>query len=64
MFEFRHAAYNLTTGEIINAERANHLKRMVACAEKFNREYYHEPGKWRWCHDFGKKWYSGNYPRQ
>lgn len=56
MFEHRHAAYNVKTGELITCNHGNHLKRAVALDERFNREVYNQPGEWRWCHDFGRKW--------
>lgn len=56
MFEYRHTAYNLATGEIVNANHGNYLKREVARTERINRELYNVHGQWRWCHDFGKKW--------
>lgn len=62
MFEYRHSAVNLTTGEIINAERGNYLKREVARAERLNRELYNTKGQWRWSHDFGKKWDTNGIP--
>jgi hypothetical protein len=62
MFEYRHMAINLITGEMMNAERGNHLKREVAQAERFNREVYNTKGQWRWCHDFGKKWETEGFP--
>ena len=62
MFEYRHAAYNVNTGEIMNAERGNHLKRCVAIEERYNREVYGEKGQWRWCHDYGRKWDKKGLP--
>lgn len=62
MFEYRHSAINLVTGEIINANQGNYLKREVARAERFNREVYNTKGQWRWCHDFGKKWETDGFP--
>lgn len=58
MFEYRHAAYNLLTGEIINCPCGNQLKRAVAC-----RVAYDGFGQWRFCHDFGRKWLTGGLPR-
>ena len=63
MFEYRHTAYNITTGEFINSPHGNHLKREVARTEKFNREYYGVHSQWRWSHDFGKKWDTNGLPQ-
>lgn len=62
MLEFRHVAYNLITGEIMNANRGNHLKREVARTQRLNREFYHIGGQWRFCHDYGKKWEKEGLP--
>lgn len=63
MFEYRHVAYNVVTGEVMNAERGNYLKRCVALEERTNRELYGIKGQWRWCHDFGKKWEKEGLPQ-
>lgn len=62
MMEYRHTAYNLTTGEILNANSGSHLTRCVAINERFNREYFGTKGEWRWCHDFGRKWEKEGLP--
>lgn len=53
-FEYRHLAYNLRTGEIINCTHGNQLKRAVTY-----RAADETKGPWRFCHDFGKKWEKG-----
>lgn len=45
-----HAAYNLTTGEIIACERANYLKKCVAYTQKINRESLGVKDRWIWAH--------------
>lgn len=45
-----HAAYNLTTGEILTCEHANCLKKCVAIVQKTNREYFGINGRWIWAH--------------
>lgn len=62
MLEYRHVAYNLSTGEIMNCNRGNYLKREVARTERINREIYKVHGQWRWCHDFGKRWDKEGLP--
>ena len=62
MLEYRHVAYNLSTGEIMNCNRGNYLKREVARTERVNRELYSVRGQWRWCHDFGKRWDKQGLP--
>lgn len=62
MLEYRHVAYNLSTGEIMNCNRGNYLKREVARTERVNRELYGISGQWRWCHDFGKRWDKEGLP--
>ena len=56
MFEYRHLAYNIQTGAIINCNHGNYLKKQVAYTAKIDREFYKTSSTWRWCHDFGKKW--------
>ncbi len=56
MFEYRHAAYNVYTGQIINCAHGNQLKRAVALTKAFDKEHYHTGGQWRFCHDYGRKW--------
>ena len=62
MFEFRHVAMNIDTGEVINCERGSYLKKQVAHTVKFDRKHYGSSGRWRWCHDFGRKWMQNGYP--
>ena len=62
MMDYRHTAYNIKTGELMNAANGNYLKREVARAERFNREVYGVKGQWRWSHDFGHKWESEGLP--
>ena len=62
MFKYRHAAYNLSTGEIVYCANWCHLVRKVARAEKANRKLYAIRGHWRWCHDFGKRWDKEGLP--
>ena len=63
MMEYRHNAYNIYTGEIINCEKPNYLKRQVAYTGKVNKNYFNtNKGGWRWSHDFGKKWEREGFP--
>lgn len=63
MMNYRHCAYNIHTGEIINCEKSNGLKRQVAYTGKVNKYYYGaNKGGWRWSHDFGKKWEREGFP--
>ena len=65
MMNYRHSAYNIYTGEIINCEKPNHLKRQVAYTGKFNKDHYNiNKGGWRWSHDFGKKWEREGVPTE
>ena len=64
MFEYRHLAYNLTTGQIINCQKGNYLKKMVAYTKKVDKEIYDLPGQWRFCHDYGRKWENNGYPER
>ena len=45
-----HAAYNLTTGEILECERANYLKKRVAFIQKTDRKLFGTTGRWVWAH--------------
>lgn len=63
MMNYRHSAYNIYAGEIINCEKSNGLKRQVAYTGKVNKYYYGaNKGGWRWSHDFGKKWEREGLP--
>lgn len=64
MMNYRHMAYNLTTGEIINCARGNQLKRAVALTKAFDKKYYNLPGQWRFCHDYGRKWEAAGWPER
>ena len=64
MMDYRHSAYNLTTGEIINSNSGNYLKREVARADRFDKEVYGIKGQWRWSHDFGKNWLANGLPER
>ena len=62
--EYRHLAYNISTGEIINCVGGQQLKRAVAYTRKVDKELYGTSGQWRFCHDFGKKWLANGFPKQ
>lgn len=64
MMEYRHSAYNLTTGEILNAPSGNLLKRDVAWSNRYDREVYGIKGQWRWSHDYGKSWLTNGLPER
>jgi hypothetical protein len=64
MFEYRHAAYNVTTGQIINCTCGNQLKRAVADNNRVDRELYGTSGQWRFSHDFGRKWAADGLPKR
>lgn len=61
--EYRHCAYNIRTGEIINAPGGHTLKRAVALTKESDKAYYGTAGQWRFCHDFGKKWNNLGLPQ-
>ena len=46
----KHIAMNIITGEIMETRSGNHLKRCVAIAERYNRKYWGEKGKWIFAH--------------
>lgn len=50
----KHAAYDLTTGEVLSANRANHLKRCVARTDRWNTAHGYPIGKWVFIH--GANW--------
>ena len=49
-----HAAYNITTGEVLTSNHANHLNRNVASNERWNRAHGYEAGRWVFAH--GADW--------
>ena len=49
-----HAAYNITTGEVLTSKHANHLKRLVAYRTWANLEFGEGYSKWVFAH--GKNW--------
>ena len=46
----KHIAMNITTGEVMETNSGNHLKRCVAIAEHYNRKYWNAKGKWIFAH--------------
>ena len=60
--DYRHSAYNLATGQIINCLYGNQLKKAVALTQRVDRELYGIEGQWRFSHDFGKKWETNGLP--
>ena len=46
----RHVAYNLRTGEVIMTNNGNHLKRVVARNEAWDRRNGYGCGKWVFSH--------------
>lgn len=60
---YRHCAYNIKTGEIINAPTSNGLKRAVATTNRIDRKFFPgQPNTWRFSHDFGKRWEANGLP--
>ena len=49
-----HAAYNITTGEVLTSQHANYLKRWVAYNVSRNIREGGEAGVWVFAH--GKNW--------
>ena len=64
MMTYRHSAYNVITGQIINTERGNYLKKVVAMEKKADRELYGTSGQWRFSHDYGKNWLTNGLPKR
>ena len=64
MTHYKHFAYNIKTGEIINTKRSNSLKRSVALTQKIDKKVYGVIGQWRFSHDFGKKWEINGFPKR
>ena len=62
MFDYRHAAYNVNTGEIINCSSGQQLKREVARTQKVDKELYGVRGQWRFSHDYCQKWDKQGLP--
>ena len=50
MENYRHIAYNSTTGEVIMTTRGNHLKRKVKKSNAWAIRYDYPVGKWRFAH--------------
>lgn len=54
----KHIAYNLATGEIFTTDRANHLKRWLACHIANDRKWFEAQGQVcppnRWVFAHGK----------
>lgn len=46
----KHTAYNLTTGEIIQTNHANHLKRCVAHVNRHDRAHGYTGNRWIFAH--------------
>ena len=49
-----HAAYNITTGEVLTSNHANHLRRRVKRNESWNIEHGYPAGRWVFAH--GRDW--------
>ncbi len=64
MFEYRHTAYNVTTGQIINCTCGNQLKRAVAYEKATDKKLWGVGGQWRFSHDFGRKWNIEGFPQR
>lgn len=65
MLTYRHSAYNVNTGEIINAPGGNQLKRAVALTNQLDRKIFGVTGnQWRFSHDFGKSWEKNGLPQR
>jgi hypothetical protein len=62
--DYRHSAYNLVTGQIINCPCGNQLKKAVALTQRVDKELYGVSGQWRFSHDFGKKWEINGLPER
>ena len=50
MENFKHIAYNLTTGEVIMTNTGNHLKRKVRECNRWAIHYGYPVGEWRFAH--------------
>ena len=53
---YRHAAYNVTTGEICESVSGTRLKRFVAAISS-------KGDKWRFSHDYGSRWSKEGLPK-
>ena len=62
--DYRHTAYNVVSGQIINSEKGNSLKRAVAYTRKVDKELYGTSGQWRFSHDYGKNWLTNGLPER
>lgn len=60
--DYRHTAYNVVSGQIINSMSGNQLKRAVAYTRKVDKELYGTSGQWRFSHDYGKSWDEKGFP--
>lgn len=62
---YRHLAYNVATGEIINAPTGAILNRAVATNNRISRKYgFKGISQWRFCHDSGKRWQKNGLPQR
>jgi hypothetical protein len=50
MENYKHIAYNLTTGEVIMTNTGNHLKRKVRECNRWAIHYGYPVGEWRFAH--------------
>ena len=50
MENFKHIAYNLTTGEVITTTTGNALKRRVRDCNRWAIRYGYPVGEWRFAH--------------
>ena len=51
MENYKHIAYNLTTGEVIMTTTGNHLKRKVRECNDWARYCGYPVGEWRFAHN-------------
>ena len=51
MKNFKHIAYNLTTGEVITTTTGSHLKRKVKENNAWAIRYGYPVGEWRFAHN-------------
>jgi hypothetical protein len=51
MENFKHIAYNLTTGEVITTTTGNALKRRVRDCNRWAIRYGYPVGEWRFAHN-------------
>lgn len=63
MTALRHSAYNLLTGEILEAScSSNQFKRMVKTITKNDKSSYGAKSQWVFSHDYGKRWHEKGGP--